>query len=327
MGVLSESDPTATAAPETARPEPVLAAAPFLVEFDEIERRDPARLDPARAIAASEEAPPPSRRAALPLGLLASLAVHLLPLLVLLHWNSAPAESAAPIPVQLVLEEPPPPPPPEASKRPPPGRLASVDIGDPAAKPDQPEAAAGRAADLPGDQPDKTQIAAALPPPKPMPPPELVSALPKPAPPPETAALPGAPQPIGPVKPPVKQAVVARLAPHPHPAPRAQVLGPAATRDEYLAYCITLVRRYYDMLPRSFLAGRHGATRLNILVLSDGTIVRVAVAQSSGYPEIDRRVEQMVGAVRRFPPLPQWVQGPSITLIYHLAFPDGLLEH
>ena len=32
--------------------------------------------------------------------------------------------------------------------------------------------------------------------------------------------------------------------------------------------------------------------------------------QSSGYPDIDERVEQMVAAVGRFPPLPQWFQAP-----------------
>src|SRR5205085_1214451 len=97
-------DPAATGLPESARPEPVLVAAPFLVEFEE-----PERLDPERAVAEPVEPPAASRRLVLPIGLLGSLGMHLLPLLVLLPlpWSSAPAEITPPIPVALVLEPPP----------------------------------------------------------------------------------------------------------------------------------------------------------------------------------------------------------------------------
>jgi TonB family protein len=67
-------------------------------------------------------------------------------------------------------------------------------------------------------------------------------------------------------------------------------------------------------------------TIVNILVLGDGTIARVDVARHSGYSDIDGRVEQMIAAVRRFPPLPQWIQRSSITMTYELAFPEGLQE-
>lgn len=331
---LFEIDLTAIAAPETARAEPVLATAPFPGEFDEPDRPDPrrldpgrsdtawpdtarpdtarfeaGRLDPGRAQAEPAKLPPPRRRPGLSLAMLGSLGLHLLPLLALLPWGSAPAEIAVPIPVQLVLEAAPPLPPVPEKKPPPPGRLASEDIGETQAKPDQPA---------------ETQIAAALPPPKPIPPPDLLSALPKPAPEPDPAARPEEPNPALPVKPPVKQAVVARLVLNPHPAPRAQVPGTAATRDEYLAYCATLIRGHFGLLPPSFVAGRRGATVLNILVLDDGTIARISVARNSSYPDIDARIEQAVAAVRRFPPLPQWFQGPRISLTLQVSYPEGL---
>ena len=319
---LFEIDRTATAAPEGARPEPALIAAPGLAEFDEPERPDPGRLDDRRAIAEPGKPRPAPRRTALPLGIIGSLGVHLLPLLVLIHWTSAPAEIAAPIPVQLVVEEPPPPAPPppplKAEKPPPPGRLASDDFGDPKAEPARP------AADPPGETvPEETQIAA-LPPPKPMPPPELVSALPKPAPSPEPAAPPEEPKPTSLVDAPVKMAAVGRLGPNPRPAPRAQNPGPAATRDAYLAYCMSLIRGHLGSLSPAFLGGRRGAAILHIQVLGDGTIAHIAVAQPSPHPDIDARIEQAVAAVGRFPPVPQWFQGPRISLTLHLSYPDGL---
>jgi TonB family protein len=115
-----------------------------------------------------------------------------------------------------------------------------------------------------------------------------------------------------------------RVPPNPNPSPRAtRVPGPAATRDEYLAFCESLIRRHFDMLPASFLGGRRGATALSLLVLDDGTIASIRVARSSGYPDIDAKIEQMVAAVHRFPPLPQWDQAPSTRLIYNHVFPGA----
>ncbi len=129
------------------------------------------------------------------------------------------------------------------------------------------------------------------------------------------------------IKPPVKHTVAARLPPNPYPALRAMhVPGPAATRDEYLAYCMTLVNRYRGILPLSLVGGRHGETVLSITVLDDGTIAHIAVKHSSGYRDIDARVEQMVAAVRRFPPLPQWIQASRVMLDFTMPFPAGLLE-
>ena len=308
---LFEIDSTVKAAPEAARREPVLTAARFPAVFDDPGGPSPRRLDTARATAEPDQAPSPRRRA-LPLGLIGSLGLHLSPLLVLLHWSSAPADIAAPIPVQLVLEEPPPSPPPAPAPKPPPlGRRASEDVGETKAEP---------------DRSPETQIAAALPRPAPSPAPEPVPELPKPAPAPERAALPPEPKPTH-AEPRMKQAVAARLAPNPRaqmPNLRGQVPGPGATRDEYLAYCMSLIRRHFGLLPPSFIAGRHGATMLTIVVLDDGTIARIAIAQSSPYPDIDARIEEAVAAVRRFPPLPQWIQGASVSLTLQLGYPGGL---
>jgi TonB family protein len=321
-GVWFDIDPAATALPATARPDPMLAATMFLGELAE-----PERLDPGRATAEPAAMPLGRPQPRLTLGLAGSLGVHLLPLLLLLHWSGAPPEIAAPIPVQLVFETPPAPPPtpapapPAPEKKPPPGRLASEDMGEAVAKPNQPAAAAEEAA----DRPEETVVAAVQPPSNPTRPPKLVSALPKPTTPAEPAALPPEPKPTpAGVMPRLKHAAVARLAPNPHLPRRARVPGPAATRDEYLAYCLSLIRRHFDLLPPSFLAGRRGATVLRIKVLGDGTIARVAVARRSPYPDIDAKIEEAVAAVRRFPPVPQWFQGPSVSLTLQVGYPEGL---
>jgi protein TonB len=288
-----EIDPAATELPETERAEPMLAAEWFPEDADE-----PVWLDPDRAQWEEPEEPPPRRRRKLPIGMLGSLCLHLMPLLVLVHWDSAPAEIVPPIPVQLVLETPPAPAPepaPKFEKPPPPGRLASEAMGESAAQATKKVAAAPGSA-----EPEKTQLAAIVPPPPP-----------KPVPPPPKPAEP---------------AVDAHpLDVVPKEAQReARVPGPAATRDEYLAYLVTLTRRHMDLLPPHLVGGRRGETVLELLVLADGTIAKIEVAHGSGYPEIDERIEQMVAAVRRFPPLPQWYQGHAIALNFKLRFPEAL---
>ena len=230
-----------------------------------------------------------------------SLGMHLLPLAFLVGWSSTRIEFARPIPVQLVLEEPPPAPPappaPEA-KPPPSPRLASDEIGDTAQPPTAP---ATSPAPTPAPVAPAPRVAELVPPPKPKPSP--------------------------PAKPAAATAPVHRPEPKPQTQPHAaRIPGPDATRDEYLAYLVALTRRHMDMLPLNMIGGRRGETVLAILVLGDGTIARVGIARSSGYPDIDARIEQMVSAVRRFPPLPQWFQGPRIELNLRLRFPEAVLE-
>jgi TonB family protein len=179
-------------------------------------------------------------------------------------------------------------------------------MGAPEAKRPQP----APAPDEPTPPPDPTETQTAMvPPPKPEPPSEAAAApLPKPNP-PKPAPVIHRPQPV------------LRL---PLPLQPGRVPGPAATRDEYLAYLVALTRRHLDMLPLAMVGSRRGATVLTIRVLDDGTVARIAVAQGSGYPDIDERIERMVAAVGRFPPLPQWFQGPSMELRLRLQFPEAL---
>jgi len=130
--------------------------------------------------------------------------------------------------------------------------------------------------------------------------------------------------------PPAKHSAAAPAAPRPEPAlrelPRAgRIPGPDASRDEYLAYLVMLTRQHVDLLPMSLIGDRHGETTLALLVLGDGTIARIQIAQSSGYNDIDVRIQQIVAAVRRFPPLPQRFEGPDLELKLRFRFPDAVL--
>lgn len=132
------------------------------------------------------------------------------------------------------------------------------------------------------------------------------------------------PKPLPKLAPAVHQAV-ARAPQRAHLMPRsARFPGPSATRDEYLAYVNSLILRHLGLLSHSLVAGRRGETAILMSVLDDGTVARVSVMRSSGYIDIDLRVEEMIRATGRFPPLPQWIQGPSIGLVFTLPFPEGL---
>jgi len=305
-----EIDPSPIRSQDDARLEPLLWAGPLWIEFEEADRlslepthpsieapllvgfEEPGEPDLDRLEARADEPPPvPGRRVAA-IGVVGSLGVHLLPFLLLLGWSRAPGELPAAIPVQLVIEQPPPEPP--APEPPPiaPNRLASEAIADPAstaASPTRPPPAPV--------QPAPSRLAALVPPPKP-------TAPARPA-----AAAPAKPRP-----------------PRPREAPRAgRIPGPEATRDEYLAYLVALTRQHVDLLPMSLVGERRGETTLAVLVLGDGTIARIAIAQSSGYSDIDARIQQIVAAVRRFPPLPQRFQGPDLALKLRFRFPDAVL--
>jgi TonB family protein len=312
-----------TAAPaEERRREPLLTGAPRLVP------QDPSRLAPPERLI-----PITARERTRWLGPLASLVLHLLPFLLLLEWPMEAPPETVPIAVQLVFEPPPPPPPPPPAppkpefKPPPPGRIASEDLGDTEVK------EASR-------EPKDTPAAKEAPPPPPAeksetpaPPPEKIEP-PPPATPQQTAAIVPPPPPEKPPPP--------KSQPKPNPttktllhweeepaqaAPRrAKYPGPAATRDEYLAYVHSLIRQHYNLLPLAMVGGRRGEAQIEFVVLDDGTIATIRVRQSSGWQDIDARIELMIAAVRHVPPLPQWFQGPSMALVLNLPFPDALRE-
>jgi periplasmic protein TonB len=281
--------------------EPTLFSAPRLVS------PDPLRLEAPEGRALVEDRERLRWR-----GPIGSLVLHLLPLLLLVEWPMAAPPEIAPISVQLVLELPPPEPPPQPLapvlefKPPPPGRIASDDFGDPTTKEtsqETTETPAPKDAPPPPETSQEQQTAAIVPPPPPVKP-EPPKAQPKPA----------------------AQQPPRRPEEPSHSARPARYPGPAATRDDYLAYVHSLIRQHYNMLPLAMIGGRRGETRVEFLVLGDGTIAMVRTRQSSGYPDIDSRVELMVAAVRRVPPLPQWFQGAAMALILDLPFPDALRE-
>ncbi len=318
--------------PEEGRREPTLIDAPRLLPPDPLRLEPPERFVPAA-----------DRERARWRGPIGSLALHLLPLLLLIEWPIAAPPEMTPIAVQLVVEPPPPevalkPVPPPQFKPPPPGRIASEDLGDTDAKEASRKVGDAPAAKdvpppevRPSETPPKTADAVPPPPPEePQPPPsetpqQAAEFLP---PPPPEKPEPPKPQP----KPQPKPTTTAQLAPRRveestgTASHRAKYPGPAATRDEYLAYVHSLIRQHYNMLPLAMVGGRRGETLVEFLVLDDGTIAMIKVRHSSGYPDIDERIEQMVAAVRRVPPLPQWFQGPSMGLILSLPFPDALRE-
>jgi TonB family protein len=264
-------------------------------------------------------------------GPVGSLLLHLLPLLLLINWQMSPPPEIEPIAVQLVMEPPapevkPPAPQPQPKPVPPPprGRLASEDLGDPAAKeadrqkgdPPPPDEKAAKAETPPTETkpPEKPQQTAALVPP-PLPPAKPDAPKPDPVPKPAPKPSPAVHQTPRRVEEP------ANLAPR-----RARYPGPAATRDEYLAYMHSLIRQHYNLLSPATLGDRRGMTVVEFVVLDDGKIALLKIRRGSGYPDIDNRVAEMVAAVGRFPPLPQWFQGLAMPFEFGFPFPEALRE-
>jgi TonB family protein len=302
-----------TSLPDDLRYEPALAATPHLVEFDEIDRLDPDRAE------IPPDAPPDSSSPRPVRGPIGSLLIHLLVLAVLLAPGFTPTELPKPIPIQLVLETPPPPPPvPTQMPTPPPephGHLASEDIGDVNAKSGPaPDTDVKQTTAKPAPAPTPTLVPPP-PPEKPIPPKEQIATLADPKIPPPLLES----RPRFSVPPAAHPSQETHIAAHPGKIP-----GPAATRDEYLAYLVSMTKQHFDLLPMSLIGGRTGETSLAVLVLADGTIARISVADGSGNPDIDNRIEQMVAACRKFPPLPQWYQGQSMELIFKLHYPEAL---
>lgn len=263
-------------------------------------------------------------------GPIGSLALHLLVLVLLIDWPAPPRAAVEPIPVQLVVEPPPevkprpPQPQPKLVRPPPRGRLASEDLGEPETKDvDQPKGEAPAAAEKPArveTRPAETksperlqQTAAVTPPPLPPAKPDAPKSDPIPKPPPKPS--PAAHQTLRRIEMPTN------LAP-----PRARFPGPAATRDEYLAYMHELIRQHYNLLTAAMLGNRRGMTVIEFVVLDDGKIALMKVRRSSGYPDVDRRIAEMIEAVGRFPPLPQWFQGLAMPFEFGFPFPEALRE-
>lgn len=325
---------------EDGRLEPVFLVGPLWVEFEEPEPAVPAfevaavpwlgvlaefaLSEPDPAAAEPDEPPPEPVERTSPRGFAASLSMHLLALLlgllVLAVGNGAPAGPGDAFPVQLVFAEP-------AAL--PPARPVGEAVAQDAAPPPPIEAAPPpKPASLPPAPPLRAHAAAVVPPPK------------------AAAAHPPRPAPTGGAPAPAAVREVARTAmPSTAPAPPAPTASAAAEHPiavkavaatpatgsgagggDYLAYLEQLTRPHLSMLSPAFLAGRRGRTTLSIAVLDDGTISRIGIKHSSGYPDIDTRIEAMVHAIGRFPPLPQQLRRPGTDLDFDLVFPDVLQQ-
>ena len=293
-------------------------------------RPDPARVAPEKL---------PRSEAGVRRGFVLSLLLHSLPLLSLVGWRATPPEVPSPIPVQLVIEQPPPAAPqpqPKPPADPPRGPVASDDFGPVAAAETRPGAsdpatvaggpeppldartAAPEPERLPELVPPKERVGVPAPPSTP----EIeMAALTPPAPPKRTPQKhPAAPEVLMPMTSgwplPLHQSDA-------HPPQRlASLIGPPAVRDEYCARALNLTLRHLDQLPLSSLAGRRGRTVVSIRILGDGTINSVSIAQSSGYPDIDQRVQKMVFAVGQYPRLPPRIPGTSADFTFAMVFPD-----
>jgi TonB family protein len=298
-----EIDPNPIWPAEDDRLEPIFLAGPLAAELEEFAQLDPDRKAPEP----DARLPKPRQRAAAFFSFCGSLGLHLLPLLVLIHLSSAPAEIADAMPVQLVLEEPASGPSQEESKPPP-----SQPV--PETEPITDKSSAAGATDPPASAPaaPPRQSLAAITPPPPTP-------APLPEPPPRKPAA----VTLAPAAPPPPAAPNSAATANP---PEAQTPGPDPAQSDYFSRLAALTRDHLDLLPLAFLGGRRGRTILSIHVQGDGTIGRIAVKRSSGYPDIDARIEEIVTAVGRFPPLPERFQKPDLELDFNLIFPDALQQ-
>jgi hypothetical protein len=110
----------------------------------------------------------------------------------------------------------------------------------------------------------------------------------------------------------------------PVPSPLApRQPGMSATRDEYFAHLVTLTRQHTNLLPMSVVGERRGETVISVVVYDNGGIGPLGILRGSGYPDIDQRIEAMVTAVGKFPPLPQWYQHKAQSqFVLTLKFPE-----
>ena len=325
---------------EDGRLEPIFLAGPMWIDFEEFGPLDETLVavlpappllvgsalsgefelaDPKPGADEPDEPPPPPHQRASATSLAGSLGVHLLTLLILVTWTSSPAGMAGAIPVQLVLEE----------KAAPPQEASSQPVADTSEETAQADNAPAAPAAVPPPEPPPvsappqapTKVAAVAKPPKPKPPPQ-----PKPVPTPAVATA--APKPLQQVAAVARPVPVAALNPLPaaaNPAARpGRVPGSGSGHGDYLKYLVSLTRAHLDMLSYTFLAGRRGETILSVVVVEDGTIGRISVKRSSGYPDIDAKIEEMVRAVGRFPPVPDAFQKPAVELDFTMPFPDGI---
>jgi len=159
---------------------------------------------------------------------------------------------------------------------------------------------------------------------KPLPPPPVLVAKPTPAPAPQPV-IEEMPVPVPVAKPvPVTKPVPLPdpvPAPEPAPLPVAPEAGkpaPAPPAPPRQADYLANPKPYYPPLSRRL--GESGTVRLNILVNPDGSVARLELAQSSGYPRLDRSAMDTVQSSWKFEPARQGGKPVAAWVIVPIQF-------
>jgi TonB family protein len=92
---------------------------------------------------------------------------------------------------------------------------------------------------------------------------------------------------------------------------KAKYPGPDASRDEYLAYLVTLTNAQLRSLPPQLSQVRDGAALYEVLIRPNGSIVWFSLIKSSGHPDVDSAVTATLNGIQAFPPLPNELLEPG----------------
>ncbi len=268
-----------------------------------------------------------------------SLAGHALCLTLLVLFLSTPSlrvpEPIAKGGIEVVFEPPPPkpeaaapaettPPPPEPEVAPPPPEPPVVAAEPPPPEPPRPEPPPPEppSSEVPPPPRPEAPVAVSEPPPPPPPPPQkhVIKKVPKPvarhqevpqpaqsylpSPPPQ---LPTAPAPSAPPQ----TAMAATPVPAPVPSPEASV-GYRALLSAWLESH----KRYPDAARQR---GEEGRAVLRFSVDRSGRVLDFAVTSSSGYPDLDQSVEEMMRGAT-LPPFPAGMPQPEMQVSVTIRF-------
>jgi hypothetical protein len=101
----------------------------------------------------------------------------------------------------------------------------------------------------------------------------------------------------------------------------AKYPGPAASKDEYLAYCFALVMRHSNLLDESAVSGRSGYVHFSLRLRRDGSILWLTdMPDSTPYSDIAARARRMIElAAPGFPPLPNYI-GDKESALFEVSF-------
>jgi TonB family protein len=278
-----------------------------------------------------------------------SLAVLLHGLLVLALWLM-PANrttlSPAEVPIEVTVEQPksePPPAPPKEAPKPAPQPAPQIQPGlrppgeITADKPTQIYSTPERPVEARPPHPDAT-LEKSVPPaqPEPPPPPPIAEVEP-----PKFALPPMLPQELGTLAPPAKTAPPPQQPSEIRPSPLSRVpqQRPTVTsrteepapspfinpRDTYNRarvsdnYLWQVVRKLSGYRYEANVRVSEGTTVIRIVIARDGRLLDIQVAQSSGYPELDRGVVDGVRSGSPYAPLPPEIQGDRATFTLPLV--------